>query len=224
VLFCLGWLTLSGTAGAEGPDPRKWPPLLADSATNLKAGKYEKALAVLKRLTVEMLDVLADQKDAGNTFGVVLTQRAIAEAGLGRQEEALWLWHTALSVQPNLVDSDLSPFGAPAAFLKQNLIVRPPKAETSGVGAVHPVVTKSRNPKYPDGAYAAGLVGTIEIEVEVDTRGMARAPRVIKAPRGPTFVFAAFEAIKDWRFTPGSVGGEPVPVVLVIEFSFSKVG
>ena len=57
------------------------------------------------------------------------------------------------------------------------------------------------------------------LEVAIDVDGMVKQPRIIRSP-APTVSYAALEAIKQWRFKPGKVGGTPVPVVFHITFNF----
>ena len=59
----------------------------------------------------------------------------------------------------------------------------------------------------------------MELEVVVDVDGVVRQPRIIRSP-APTVSYAVLEALKQWRFKPGTMEGKPMPVVFHMTFNF----
>ena len=74
-------------------------------------------------------------------------------------------------------------------------------------------------PEYPALARAARREGTVILEAVLDTDGSVREARVLRPM--PLLDEAALEAVRQWRFTPTLLNGEPVPVVLTVTVVFS---
>ena len=66
------------------------------------------------------------------------------------------------------------------------------------------------SPAYPEGAFAAGLSGKVEVEVWVDERGRVENAVVISTTMADAFNRSALKAVHEMRFTPGMRGGMPV--------------
>ena len=67
-------------------------------------------------------------------------------------------------------------------------------------------------PDYPEGAFALGLSGKVEVEVWVDERGHVENARVIETTMADTFNRSALKAVHEMRFAPGMSGGVPVKI------------
>jgi TonB family protein len=75
-------------------------------------------------------------------------------------------------------------------------------------------------PAYPDQAVAAGLEGSVEVEVVVSTTGRTLHRRLPR-PQGNVLERAAVVAMSRWRFPPfRDVGGRITPVLLLVRFDF----
>ena len=74
-------------------------------------------------------------------------------------------------------------------------------------------------PEYPALARAARREGTVILEAVLDIDGSVREARVLRSV--PLLDDAALEAVRQWRFTPTLLNGEPVPVVLTVTVVFS---
>ena len=75
--------------------------------------------------------------------------------------------------------------------------------------AVHKVL-----PVYPQSAIPQGIKAKVTIRCLVGTDGLATEIKAVKAdPEEALDVFGppAVEAVKEWRFSPGEIGGDPVP-------------
>lgn len=189
-----------------------WNGRMIESTAALKAGDYQKALRIDDDVIKQMLGTLAGGDEASRVFGIALTHRALALAGLGRNEDAIWTWHEALAVRPALASSDISEYGAPAAFLLANL---PPKdfSAPKVEGDVKAPVSERRvEPLFPGGARSGHLGGITVVESVIDRTGKVRDVRVTEATAAPTITYAVMEAFRHWTFRPGTLNGQPIDV------------
>ena len=104
----------------------------------------------------------------------------------------------------------------PAAF-KQALEDLKPLRLPPG-SKVSPVLVYEVKAVYPPEARAEKLEGTVTVEAIVDTTGSVYEARVVDSIKG--LDQAALDAVKQWRFQPALLNGEPVAVVCSIEISF----
>jgi TonB family protein len=81
--------------------------------------------------------------------------------------------------------------------------------------ALHPV-----EPEYPQAARAAGLEGTVVVNVNIDDRGRILRAWVAQADAADILVAAALDAAYQFEFQPGTWRGEPVRCTVAIPFQF----
>lgn len=84
---------------------------------------------------------------------------------------------------------------------------------------IPPRAVESPAPTYPEGARKHRIQGVVIVQVVVEKDGSVSRIRVLKHLH-PTMDEAAVEAIRQWRFEPATLEGEPVAVHynLVIKF------
>jgi TonB family protein len=218
-VFVLAMIILAPTAiGQKG---REWQDLLADSSTALKSGDYRRALRISNRVVDEMVEMLGPGDAATQVFGIALTHKALANAGTGNADDALWYWYTAISLYPDMAQTDLSVFGSAGQFLKDHPL--PPVESGRRLGdsqVTPPKLLKRVAPEFPAGARAFGISGVLVVEVVIDKSGHTTSPRVRRPLPAPTLSYTALEAVKRWRFEPGTVNGEAVPVLFNLTVNY----
>jgi protein TonB len=74
-------------------------------------------------------------------------------------------------------------------------------------------------PRYPAIAQASRVEGTVILEAVIAEDGSVQDVRVLRSK--PLLDDAAVEAVRQWRFTPTLLGGQPVPVVMTVTVSFA---
>jgi protein TonB len=93
-----------------------------------------------------------------------------------------------------------------------------------GNGVSSPVLLKEVKPNYTGDAMRAKLQGVVEMECIVLPDGTVD-PKSIKITRSLDANFGldqqAIIAVKQWRFRPGTFKGQPVPVVVNVELTFT---
>jgi periplasmic protein TonB len=74
------------------------------------------------------------------------------------------------------------------------------------------------NPVYPMIAVKARVMGTVILEAGVDEEGGISEVKVLSGH--PFLVDAAVQAVKQWKYSPTILNGEPVPVIATITVVF----
>src|SRR5262245_58743972 len=75
-------------------------------------------------------------------------------------------------------------------------------------------------PTYPPIALQAGIEGVVILETVIAEDGSVRDVRVLRSI--PLLDAAAVEAVRQWRFTPTLLNGEPIPVVMTVTVEFHR--
>jgi TonB family protein len=91
-----------------------------------------------------------------------------------------------------------------------------------GSGVATPVLLREVKPQYTSDAMRAKIQGTVLVECVVNKDGTVGDVQIV---RSLDSVFGldqeAIKAARQWRFRPGTRGGEPVPVLITIQLDFS---
>ena len=74
------------------------------------------------------------------------------------------------------------------------------------------------NPVYPTLAQAARKEGVVILEAVIDARGNVTTVKVLRSIQ--LLDQAAVDAVRQWRFTPTLLNGEPVPIVMTVTVDF----
>lgn len=97
----------------------------------------------------------------------------------------------------------------------------PPPAEPVRVGGsiTPPVKVTDVKPVYPAIAMAARVQGVVIIEATIGSDGHVIGTRILRSI--PLLDQAAVEAVSQWIFTPTTLNGVPVPVVMTVTVQFA---
>lgn len=90
---------------------------------------------------------------------------------------------------------------------------------TSEPGVDLPRAVETAQPFYPREPHAAGVQGTVSLELVVERIGSVGDIRVIKSLH-PDLDQAAIGSTRKWRFMPGTRDGQPVDVIVTMEVAF----
>ena len=82
-----------------------------------------------------------------------------------------------------------------------------------------PVKTVHVAPVFPSIARSAQVQGVVILEAVLDASGRVESVRVLRSI--PLLDQEAVEAVRQWRFTPALLNGEPVPVVMTVTVNFT---
>ena len=91
-------------------------------------------------------------------------------------------------------------------------------------GPIHVASTSSRmihyvRPIYPKAAKKAHIEGTVRFEVLISKTGELREIHLVSGDS--ILVPAALEAVKQWRYAPTLLNGEPVEVKTTVDINFT---
>jgi TonB family protein len=193
---------LLGTVSSATASGENWRGDINQSAALLHKSDYDGSLKIADRVVSEMVQKLGTQDEL---FATALTHKALASAGLGNVNDALWYWYIAQEISPAGAKTDLTEFGAPGEFLKRHPFSN---AEMPVRGSVTPArVVKQILPKFPAGASRFGVGG---VQIIIDRNGQPTLPRIVRALPAPTLSFVALEALRHWQFEPGRSNGQPI--------------
>ena len=84
----------------------------------------------------------------------------------------------------------------------------------------NPAPIDTTTPVYPESLIDSGLDGVAKIKFTVNEKGLVEDADVLEATK-PEFGEAALVALKQWRFKPATVDGEPVSKKVSIPFQFT---
>ena len=106
--------------------------------------------------------------------------------------------------------------GAPQAPPGPPVTVAEPRPVGGVIGRPEKVLDVP--PAYPPIARAAGIAGIVIVEAVIDEIGVVRDARVLRSV--PLLDEAALTAVRQWRFTPTTLNGVPIPVVMTVTVRF----
>jgi periplasmic protein TonB len=85
-------------------------------------------------------------------------------------------------------------------------------------GVSQGLLIKRVQPKYPQAALAVHAQGAVEIEATINKEGNVINPKVLRGD--PTLARSALEAVRQWRYKPYYLDGEPVEIETEITINF----
>jgi protein TonB len=94
----------------------------------------------------------------------------------------------------------------------------PPKVVRVGGNLAAPALEKRVDPAYPELAREARVHGVVILEARVDTRGRVAAVKVLRGQ--PLLDEAAVAAVRQWRYRPLLLNGQPIEFILTVTVNF----
>lgn len=98
-------------------------------------------------------------------------------------------------------------------------IVTPTSPVRLHSGMAAPRKTRDVMPTYPAMARTVRVQGIVILEAVIDSSGRVESARVLRSIS--LLDEAALEAVRQWRFEPARLNGQPVPVVMTVTVNFS---
>jgi TonB family protein len=202
---------------------QRWIDTLDSAGVLLEEAKYVKVGRSMDSLLTEMCDHIESGPGAGSILGHAVLRRALAAAGQGDRDAALWDASVARSLEPTLAESDLARFGEAGKLIADYYAARitsydlPEGSRESPLlgneeGVTQPVRSKGgKDPKYPGAKSAACVEETVVLLMTIDPTGRPRDASLL-TPH-PVLGLAALDAIRTWKFKPATLEGEQVPVI-----------
>ncbi len=105
----------------------------------------------------------------------------------------------------------------PAGSAMPELIVPEKVRVSSGVAAG--MLVRQVKPNYPQLAVRAHIQGTVMLQATIGKDGMVQNLRVVSGP--PLLIESAMDAVRQWRYQPFYLNGQPVEVETQINVHFT---
>ncbi len=119
------------------------------------------------------------------------------------------------TVAESVVVKAKAPSGVPA---KSQNPVAPTRLRVGGNVEAAKLIT-ARHPEYPEEARVKGIEGTVVLDAVISVEGVPLSLIVISSP-DPNLSEAATKAVREWRYKPTLLNGEPIEVVTSITVRF----
>ena len=119
--------------------------------------------------------------------------------------------------EPSIEANQDLPGGAlPTLTASSNSPVAPPPLG----GDVKPAkVIRSVAPVYPAAAKAQHIAGNVKIDALIDASGNVASAKILSGPS--ELHMAALQAVKQWKYQPAQLDGNPTPMHLTVTVQFS---
>ncbi len=159
----------------------------AEAESLVRAGRWRGASRLGDKLWEATLS------SPGNTLrdlAAVMTLRALADAGLGRESQAVCRWQAAQHLDPDLFNADLSQYGTAGALLEKNRWGEAPAQRFDGYVAPR----AQHKIEVPQASRVLALKGTIEIAAIRGRDGGLRQPLLLRAGSLDSTLLEGFRA------------------------------
>ena len=118
----------------------------------------------------------------------------------------------------------LRPFLSAVVLLAFVLTASSVAAQTAPVRVgfvANPATSNRVDPVYPDAARAAGITGTVRVQVEVSVDGTVQDVQLVTSI--PLLDQAALDAVRQWTFRPTLLNGKPTAAVMELDIRIPNV-
>ncbi|MEM8711722.1 MAG: energy transducer TonB [Planctomycetota bacterium] len=135
--------------------------------------------------------------------------RVLRDPELPREEEAL-----AEETPPTESSSEPNPESTPDPTLEE---IAPEPVEDEGPPSIlspSPIRSECPPPAYPRIAERRGWTGTVVLLIDVDAQGLVSGVTIESTSGHDVLDDAAVEAVRTWRFRPGTLNGSAAPLVV----------
>ena len=145
----------------------------------------------------------------------VSSVQVVVEAGIAaRADVNLQLGRVSESVTVR----GTRPAGAPAPAAA--VPTRAPQRIAIGGNVQAAKLLKQTRPEYPADLARLGITGTVMLRAVISTTGEPLNPEVINTTVHPGLAQAALDAVRQWRYQPTLLNGQPVEVATTIDVTF----
>jgi protein TonB len=122
-----------------------------------------------------------------------------------------------LSIQPGLVQGDVGGVTIVPPPPPPPAVAREPVRLHAGIDA--PRKISGAAPAYPPLARAVAAQGVVIIEAVIDVNGDVASTKVLRSIA--LLDAAALDAVRQWKYTPARLNGEPVAVMITVTVNFT---
>ena len=210
-------------AAASPALARNWDRSLRKLENEIGKNEWKDALDRAVEIRSGMIEEIPSSEATKRGLARTFLWQAIAEANLGRDEDALWHWYMAQNYLEGLPGMDLSGYDRAGEVLAGHSLdaeVAPASAPADVAGDRAVQVVRPIKPRWPAELKAAGYEGAVVVKIVVGLDGKPHLPRLEDAGIVPTMAFPALEALKNWRFSPAVRAGQALVSYYQLKISY----
>jgi len=148
-------------------------------------------------------------------MSVLILTASVAVAGLVGASVFPAASETAMRIAPAAVQDDSKPEEKDAEENKLKTVSKDSECDE----ITRPEVIEKVNPKYPEEARKAKIMGHVIVETVINEKGTVDDIKVVESP-DERLSEAAVEAIRQWTFEPALCDGRPVGVYYNLTINF----
>jgi Gram-negative bacterial TonB protein C-terminal/NHL repeat len=192
-----------------------------------------------KRIYADDLSgAMADSNPLAETLvlGRAAAFRAIAEASVERRDEARWHWYMAQNFLGDVSAIGLPNYRKSAQFLHRHTLMNGDREYAGMPDVLDPVRPeeaygpKFREPQRTRVVYPylpRDLRGrdrfshVVFVQITVDATGQIVSPVVVDGGFYPGLTVRAFDALREWRYRPATIDGNPIPFRFIVPVAFA---
>ncbi|HVS64695.1 MAG TPA: hypothetical protein VMT85_14465 [Thermoanaerobaculia bacterium] len=231
VACALAMFALAATAqdrDAERDAIASWQGALRANLARLEQGAWARAETAGRELLEDLMRRLKEGEGSALLLGAALAQLAVAEAELGRAEEAAWHWDLARQLDPAFAAGAIGALGPAAARLERRPLRRRGEAAPGGVAHRLDQVSPPALLETPHIVFRASaeilrsFPRDLSVEVVVGSDGRVRDPVLSGSLINPGPMVLSLETLLSWRLEPAAISGAAVPVLLELDLPLTR--
>lgn len=207
-----------------------WQKRMQSTHRLLQASDWSSAEVESQALFDELLSHLKAGEGSAALLAAATAQLALAESGLGKNDQAQWHLHLAQNLNPAFRDRGVEGYGIASQRLAADGLRawnQPPPGSVV-LSLASPDILPPSILESPHIVFRASeeilreFPQDLSVEVVVSPEGRPEHPVVRGSMINPTPVIASLEALRDWRFEPASRNGTPVAVFLYLPLPLTE--
>jgi hypothetical protein len=220
-------LLLAAFPGGAHAATDRWAKEIARLEKSLEKGDWKGTLDRAVRVRQSMIERIDEAEELIKPLAQTLALQALAEANLGRDDDAIWHWQAAQIWLDGLEKKDLS------AYARAQEVLASPADGSLPPGAMGAMplpdepgryqqvrIRQAVHPVFPSSLRKSGKEGKVRVRLIIGADGRARQPSVLAAGIVPSMAFPVLEALRNWLFDPASEGKRPVAVEYELEIQY----
>jgi TonB family protein len=169
---------------------------------------FEKKLEITAASPIQ-LDVTLD-------IGRISERIEVTAQGQSRPQVA----RPSTVLQPAATERTASPVQVARAEPQQPLASSGPRRTRVGGSVQPPRLIESARPVYPQHLIPQGVEGTVVMQAVIGTDGQILNVEPSNSQVDPDLIKASMDAVKQWRYAPSLLNGQPVEVLTTITIDF----
>jgi len=197
----------------------RWKADLQSQEERLRRQEWKAVAKTSRDLVEEMVDEMLAGEESATMLALAVVQQAVAESGLGHQEEAVWLLHLAQNLDARYRDVELGSYGPAGAELERFRLRQAGEAPAAWPRLLTedslqaPRLLRQKEARTPAALAGALVTADVEVEMGVGSDGRVIEPVLLTAPEYPSLAFVTLESLRGWRFEPARASGVAVPAL-----------